>query len=150
MPSSAVGISLLVVSQCNLCSLTEKHGRSHFIHSFTLSVASHKKKNAASFMWLTLASFAPTLQIKSLAVSQFKACILRRSHLKANFVPIQRLLQMQPSFPVFGGCTATILGGLTYPKILCAPKKEERKRENAGVWHKGKTSGDAIREWSKD
>ena len=30
-------------------------------------------------------------------------------------------------FHVFGGCTATILRGLTYPKILCTPAKEERK-----------------------
>ena len=26
--------------------------------------------------------------------------------------------------------SATMLRGLTYPKILCAPEKEERKREN--------------------
>lgn len=28
---------------------------------------------------------------------------------------------------------ATILHGLTYPKILCAPKKEIRKRENGNI-----------------
>ena len=33
----------------------------------------------------------------------------------------------------FGGRTATILRGLTYPKIVCAPKKEERKRENGDI-----------------
>ena len=32
-------------------------------------------------------------------------------------------------FPLFGGCTATILCGLPYPKILCAPEKGERKKE---------------------
>ena len=62
-------------------------------------------------------------------------------------------------FPLFGGWTATILRGLTYPKILCMPEKEESKRENGDIawrrsslsgpgqqksWHKGKTSGDAI------
>ena len=36
-------------------------------------------------------------------------------------------------FPLFGGCTVTILRGLTYPKILCAPKKEERQRENGDI-----------------
>ena len=35
--------------------------------------------------------------------------------------------------PLFGGCTATILHGLTYPKILCMPEKEERKRENGVI-----------------
>ena len=30
-------------------------------------------------------------------------------------------------------CTATILRGLTYPKILCSPEKEERKRENGDI-----------------
>ena len=33
-------------------------------------------------------------------------------------------------FPLFGGYTATILCGLTYPKILCMPKKEEKKERN--------------------
>ena len=44
-------------------------------------------------------------------------------------------------FPVFGGRTATILPGLTYPKILCAPKKEERKRENGDIaWRRSSLS----------
>ena len=41
--------------------------------------------------------------------------------------------QMLLLFPVFGGCTATILRGLTYPKILCTPEKEDRKRENGDI-----------------
>ena len=32
-----------------------------------------------------------------------------------------------PSFPLFGGCTAAIRRGLTYPEILSLPEKEERK-----------------------
>ena len=36
-------------------------------------------------------------------------------------------------FPLFGGFTATILRGLTYPKILCALEKVERKRENVDI-----------------
>lgn len=40
---------------------TEEHGRSHYIHNFTLSIASYK--DSASFTWLTLASCASTLQI---------------------------------------------------------------------------------------
>ena len=42
-------------------------------------------------------------------------------------------IQMLLLFPVFGGCTATILRGLTYPKILCTPEKEERKSEDGDV-----------------
>ena len=49
---------------------------------------------------------------------------------RVKAVPIWRLLQMLLLLPVSGGCTATIHRGLTYPKILCAPEKEERKREN--------------------
>ena len=33
-------------------------------------------------------------------------------------------------FPVFRGCTATILHGLPYPRILCTPEKQERKNKN--------------------
>ena len=40
-------------------------------------------------------------------------------------------------FPLFGGCMATILHGLTYPKILCAPEKEERKRDNGDIAWRG-------------
>ena len=74
----------------------------------------------------------------SLAVSQFRVCILGRPHSAAR-----RLSQFEGSskcstrrlllFPLFGGCTATVLHGLTYAKILCAPKKEERKRENGDI-----------------
>ena len=61
------------------------------------------------------------MQLASLtfAVSQFRVCILQRPHLKANnitAVPIRRLLLL---FPLFGGCTATILRGLPDSKILC-------------------------------
>ena len=31
------------------------------------------------------------------------------------------------------GCTVTILHGFTYPKILCTPKNEERKREDGDI-----------------
>ena len=48
----------------------------------------------------------------------------------AKDVPVWRLLLL---FCLFGGCTATILHGFTYPKILCAPIKEERKRENGDI-----------------
>ena len=49
-------------------------------------------------------------------------------HSKA--VPIWRLLQ---TLLLFGGCTATILRGLTYPAILCTPEKAERNRENGDI-----------------
>ena len=44
-------------------------------------------------------------------------------HFKANYV----------TTPLSGGCTATIRRGLTYPKILCTPEKEERMRENGDI-----------------
>ena len=49
---------------------------------------------------------------------------------------VRRLFQMLLLSPLFGGCTATIPRGLTYPKILCTPKKEERKRENGDNTHR--------------
>ena len=83
--------------------------------------------------------------IYSFPMSQFRVYILQRPHLKANYVttlregcPSSRAPPNAPRkcgllLPLFGGCTATILRGLTYPKILCAPKKEERKRKNGNV-----------------
>ena len=76
-------------------------------------------------------------------------CILQRSiwrlqitslhHMKS--VPVWRLLQRLLLLPVSGGCTSTILRGLTYPKILCTPKKEERKRENGDIaWRRSSLS----------
>ena len=41
--------------------------------------------------------------------------------------------QMLLLFPVFGGCNATIIYGLAYPRILCTPEKEERNRENLDI-----------------
>ena len=41
----------------------------------------------------------------------------------------RRLIQTLLLLPVFGGCTATILRGLTYPKILCVPEKEKKERK---------------------
>ena len=72
--------------------------------------------------------------------------------MKANYVTtlwkavrIQRLLQMQPTnapfFSVFGGRTATILRGLTFPQILCVPKKAERKKENGHIQGQGFSEG---------
>ena len=81
--------------------------------------------STSSLVWFVC---RPVLFPPSFAVSQFRVCILQRSiwrpimsqhRLKA--VPIRRLLQTLLLFPVFGGCTATILRCLTYPKILCAP-----------------------------
>ena len=81
-------------------------------------------------------------------------------HLRANYVTTS-LLQML-LFPVFGGCTATILCGLIYPKMLFMPEKQERKKivTSHGIdrhcrgpgrqksWLKGKTSGDTSRKCS--
>ena len=77
------------------------------------------------------------------AVSQFRVYILQRS--------IWRLSQIEGSskcspqmlllFPVFGGCMATILHHLTYPKMLCVPKIEERKSENGKItWRRSSLS----------
>ena len=69
-------------------------------------------------------------------------------HLKANYVTTPhevchnlKLLQMLLLLPVSAGCTATILRGLTYPKILCTFEKEERKRENGDIaWRRSSLS----------
>ena len=69
-------------------------------------------------------------------------------HLKDNYITMQRevcpslkLLQMLLLLPVSGGRTATILRGLTYPKILFVAKKEERKRENGDIaWRRSSLS----------
>ena len=45
--------------------------------------------------------------------------------------------------PVSGGRTATILRGLTYPKILCVPKKGKRKRENGDIAWRGSSLSQA-------
>ena len=34
-------------------------------------------------------------------------------------------------FPLFGGCTATVLRGLTYSKILCTPKKMKESEKSS-------------------
>ena len=58
----------------------------------------------------------------------------------------QRLSQFKGSskcslvFPVFAGLTATILRGLTYPKIICAPKGErQRKHGDSQINHTDNT-----------
>ena len=44
-------------------------------------------------------------------------------------------------FHLFGRCIPSILHSLTYPKILCAPEKEERKRENDDItWRRSSLS----------
>ena len=57
-------------------------------------------------------------------MSQVSVCILQRSiwgqlchNAARRLSQFERLLQMRPSF---GGCTSTVLRGLTYSKILCA------------------------------
>ena len=56
-------------------------------------------------------------------------------HLKDDYVttPVPTLLQMLLLLPVSAGRTATILRSLTYPKILCTPEKEERRRKNGDI-----------------
>ena len=72
-----------------------------------------------------LLSWFPALP-DSLSVSQFCGCIRQRSIWRP--ITSQRRVT-----PVFGGCTAAILLGLTYPKILWAPEKEKRKTENGDI-----------------
>ena len=67
-------------------------------------------------------------------------------HLKANYITTPRegcpnlqgsskcSQQMLLLFPLFEGCTATIIHGLTYAKILCEPQKRRKKeRKWCGV-----------------
>ena len=79
-----------------------------------------------------------------LAVSQYRVCTLLSAYLKCNYVTM--LCEGCPTskgnpnvphkfallLPVFGGCTATTLFALTYPKIDCVP--EERKERNNLKW----------------
>ena len=81
----------------------------------------------------------PSSYLKCCCVS-VQVCILQRSvwrpimsQHRVKSVPVWRLLQRLLLLPVSGGRTATILHGLTYPKILYAPEKEERKTENGDV-----------------
>ena len=71
----------------------------------------------------------------SVAVTQFRVCILRRPHqLRHNAA--RRLSQFKGSsrwapqmlllIPLFGGCTATIIRGLTYSKIFFERPKKVR------------------------
>ena len=97
----------------------------------TLKCNKVEPKMAADLYWLLIGS----------SVEQME-------RLKSNYVttphetcPSLKLLQMLLLLPVSGGRTATILRGLTYPKILCAPEKEERKRENGDIaWRRSSLS----------
>ena len=110
----------------------------------------------------------------TIAASQFRVCILQWPHLKASYITTLHegcLNSKAPPnaphkcgllFPLFGGCTASILHVLTYPKILCVSKKEREKMATLRCvychfrgpgrqksWHKGKTTGDTTRKCSK-
>ena len=73
------------------------------------------------------------LQTCTEVVSRFRGCILGRMNLKANYVTTPREGCPNSKAPpnaaykcslLFGGCTATILRSLPYPKIPCVPRKE--------------------------
>ena len=97
--------------------------------------------------------------MKKWAVFQFRVCILRKTHLKANYVTMTCEgcgSSKAPPDAAFFPClvTATILHSLPYPKILCAPEKEKRERGGditrcrsslSLAW----ASGDATRKWLK-
>ena len=87
--------------------------------------------------------------LKTVAVAQFRVCILRGLRLKANYITMPREGCPSSKAPpnaahkcgllllLFGGCTATILCGLPYPMILCAPENEEKKKENGNfAWRR--------------
>ena len=98
-------------------------------------------KNEHSFlirlMWARVSGCQSSGMRFSLAVSQFRASILRSAHLKWNYVAM--LCEGCPNlsdppnaahkycllFPLSGGRTATILCGYKLPKIHYAP--EEKK-----------------------
>ena len=81
---------------------------------------------SAGFFFFFFGKFCPSIQ--GLHPSE--------EHLKANYVTTPREgcpnSKAPPNaghkcgllLPVTGGCTATILRGLTYPKILCVPEEE--------------------------
>ena len=51
----------------------------------------------------------------------------------SEICPSLKLLQRLLLLPVSGGWTATILRGLTNPKILCRPEKVDRKTEYGDI-----------------
>ena len=91
---------------------------------------------------------AVTQQIKTQAVSQFRDCILRMTHLKANYTTTQHkgcLYSKSSSnapnkcgllFPFFAGYTTTTLRGLQNPKILCVLLLSPEKKKMAIKWHR--------------
>ena len=82
-------------------------------------------------------AFSLWLQTRNMCCASVQVCILWRSIWRPitphEGCPNLKLLQTLLLLPVSGGCTATILHCLTYPKILCVPEREERKRENGDI-----------------
>ena len=78
----------------------------------------------------------------TISVSQFRVCILRRQHLKATYittikaVPIQRLLQMQPtisaSFSLFlEDAPLLFFVASSTPRFFACPKKQKERGDIA-------------------
>ena len=111
------------------------------------SLVKKKKKKGSTFFWT---DFQPKTKLKQLQNCLCKdACCVSiqglhpsEEHLKANYIT-WRLSQSEGSskcvpqmlllFPHFGGCTATILHGLTYPKIPLRTRKINKGGDM--VWH---------------
>ena len=78
-----------------------------------------------------------SFECHSAAVSHFRVCILQRSIWR--LITSQRCTKAPPIaahkcsllFPLFGGCTTTVLRGFTYPKILCTSKKMKARKNMA-------------------
>ena len=66
----------------------------------------------------------------SVAVSQFRVCILRRPHVKANYITTLSEgcpnSKAPPNATHKCGCPTTILRGLTYTRFFCAPVRERK------------------------
>ena len=77
----------------------------------------------AEIKWSNLTQLIQQQWVRRLLCLNSGAASFPRPHLKANYVPTPSL------FPLFGGCTTTILCGLTYPKILWVPKKKKEREK---------------------
>ena len=78
------------------------------------------KRWGANSMCTWLVQFEVSMNCRRLCL---RVCIL----LTSIWRPITSLRQMLLLFAPFGGCSNTILCGLTYPKILFTPEKERKK-----------------------
>ena len=93
------------------------------------SVLANVSHLVSSLLWVAVV----TTQASACCCVSIQGLHRSEEHLKANYVTT--LCKGSSK------CTAAVLRGLTYPKILCATIKEERKREDGDIaWRRSSLS----------